>query len=328
MKLSLCHRRTIGISLAILLLLQLGCGARHHTPPPTEGVRRELGTIGIVSARFIPTIEFKGYAKGRGSGALRGGTFGALIVFGSTVQAMAPLAMFGPGILIIPLALAVPGGLLGALVGFDASESGKDVKAYEAAMKEAIAELRIQKRIRERTLTVAEQRTTHRFVFIEDAGPLAAPRVSPNVDLAGSPVTRTSPLTTSDVKPDYTPLATRGIDTVFELSVLKFGLIDGVFDVNPPLAVFMTLRVRLVSTKDNAVIYEDTFEYRGARYKLSVWAAESARLFETEIGRAYTALSEKVADDTFLTYRIPWLNDNYRTKRPKRVYDEVSDDDW
>ncbi len=65
-------RKSIVVWISIFFLMgQVGCAL---TPPPllSEEVRAQLGTIGVVSARFIPEAQFEAPTSGKGSGAAKG----------------------------------------------------------------------------------------------------------------------------------------------------------------------------------------------------------------------------------------------------------------
>jgi len=69
------------VSLSIVLLLfQTGCAARtphppQPPPPLSEEERARLGTIGIVSANFVPETRLFTLARGRVRGAAKGMAF-------------------------------------------------------------------------------------------------------------------------------------------------------------------------------------------------------------------------------------------------------------
>jgi hypothetical protein len=93
-----------------LLLTHFGCAiptkpyARPHDlpPPPSEDAMKQLGIVGIVSARFLPEYSFDILGKGRlsatGKGAATGaavGVFDGLVLTGATAIALPPLAEHG-----------------------------------------------------------------------------------------------------------------------------------------------------------------------------------------------------------------------------------------
>ena len=303
------QKTIIWLSVAALLSVQFGCAGapsvRYSQTPPTEEVRANFGTIGVVSARFQPRAEFKGYAKGPGSGALKGSVKGVLTVFDFLAQGeelgIALLIIFAP--VLLPSAV-----LVGALVGADEAEPAKTIRTYEAALKEAVAKLGTQEKLREQVIALMEERTIIDLVLLEDEGPIEPPPPPPRALEDGSDQllfedegpAAPSKAPGNDGAPDYTHLNERGINTVLEVSVLRFGLVDGALDVDPPLAVFMEIRARLVSTTDNIVLYDEDFVHRSAKQKLAVWAEDGARPFGEELATAYERLAYRAVDNIFL----------------------------
>ena len=103
----------------------------------------------------------------------------------------------------------------------------------------------------------------------------------------------------------YRLLAREGIDTILEISVLALGL-AGEWGVNSPLAVFMTVRTRLIQVVDDTALYDSTSKYRSTTdkfietHKFTEWAANNAQPFREELVRAYQSLARKIVEELFL----------------------------
>ncbi|MBI5236647.1 MAG: hypothetical protein HY886_10430 [Deltaproteobacteria bacterium] len=139
--------------------------------------------------------------------------------------------------------------------------------------------MRIQETMRERFLKAASEKTRFDFTVIEGYGPAA-----------------------EGALPDYRLIMARGakgIDTVHEITVRQFGL-KGTGQVQPDLALFMTLQARVVRTVDNAVLFNRTYDYHGDKHKFAEWAANDARLFKEEFDRCYQRMAEDMLRDVYI----------------------------
>ena len=256
-----------------LLVTQFGCATIPVPPPPlSEETRATLGTIGIVSARFIPEVKLQkprgkmsGFAAGAGEGALAVGGGGHCQGFGCVFA----LALIPVGALV--------GGISGAVKGVSAEEKKKAEDALEAALKQ----LKIQEALRNRILDIGRAKTTHNIILVEEGGPVS-----------------------SDEKVSYVWAKSKGIDTILEVNVMKFGL-NGPSEANPPLEFFMSIQIRLVKVTDGSVLYANKFHYVSFPHKFIDWAQDNARLFSEECDRAYQSLAEKTVEELFMLYDLP-----------------------
>lgn len=281
---SRASRGAIVISLSLAFLIgQWGCALVPQPPPPlpSEQMRAQFGTIGVVSARFIPEAEFRDPARGWAGGAGRGAALGA----GRTVGTAFEIGVHGRelGVLIMALgiALAPVGALVGSVVGGATAEPAAKVEEAEAALKNALAALKIQEGIRDRVLQVARDDARRRFVLLPELGP----------DSPGEEV-------------PYPSLASEGIDTVLEVSVPSLGL-AGEWTVNPPLTLVLAVRSRLIRVADGTVLDAHALAYRSEQRVLSEWGANNAQPFHDALDRAYQSLAEKIVEDLFLLYLPP-----------------------
>ncbi len=149
---TLLMRHPLIVSLSIMLLIgQAGCAHGPPTtvaPPPSEHVRGQLGTIGVVSGRFTPQ-DLDEPSSYQPSHAFLYPTdpdslYGALVVFG---------------------AILLVGGIV-ALVSALTEEN-------ETELEDALARVRIHEGLRDRVLQVAQDKTAHPFVLLTDQGPTA-----------------------------------------------------------------------------------------------------------------------------------------------------------
>lgn len=231
------------VILASLLLLtgQLGCasGPRVLPPPPSAQVRATLGTIGVVSVRLGPEATVESPTSGKGSGAAKGAAAG----FFHTAVGLGELwgfAIFPPAALVLG-GVVLTGGVVGGVYGAVAAEDAAKVQEAETALMSVLAAEKVQEAMRERVFQIARDQTRYRFVVLEGHSP-----------------------TSLDEGASYRSLASEGIDTILEISVPFVGL-GGESGINPPLAVVMTVRTRLVRVRDVAPTMKRLSDTRRAR---------------------------------------------------------------
>lgn len=261
-------RDTIITWVSIALLTgQISCATAPYTlpPPPSEQVRTQLGTIGVVSARFAPGMDFRMPVKGPASGAGRGAAQAMGGVLGSGGEL---------GVIALPLA-AVVGAIGGAAAAV--MEPIEGLEEAETALKAAVAELNIQQEMRERFLQVAREQTCLPLVLMEQ-GPSAV-----------------------DEEVAHRSLATEGIHTVLEISVLRLDLLGKWWEKDPLVALVMAVRTRLMNVPDGKKLYESSFEYRSGIFHFTEWGGDDAQLFRREVNRAYQRLAQDIVDVLFLS---------------------------
>lgn len=258
----------------VLLLLGQAGGAR-HTVPLSQEMRAELGTVAVISARFSPSTELRVPAKGRVAG--RGAARRALM--GMAVAAMGGIWCVGLSCG-VALALMPAGGLTGALIGAIhggvTAVPGATVEDGSAELRSAVAELDLQEALRDRVLRVAQAQTCHHLVFDIGNGPRAPKK-----------------------KVGYRLLAADGIQTVPEVSVLDFEL-NSPWQVNPELALVMSVQARLVRTSDGALLYDRTLDHRSMKRRFAAWAADGGGPFREERDDALRTLAGKIVAETLL----------------------------
>lgn len=275
---SLSAKLIVSCLFILLLFGQSGC-ANHQfkpyalPPPPSEAAREKFGTIGVASARFLPKAEMC-KPMGKGAGAAAGALEGA----GGMIEG--GLLSNDPYGLLLGVALAPVGVVVGSVVGAVKGVSSKHVKEAEDAINKAISELKIQATMKDYVLRAAQQKTEYHFVDLDAQGP-----------------------ETPERKIDYNFLATKGINTVLEITVPAFGLIGK--GINPPLAFFMILQTRLVRTTDGSVLYEQKLQYIRGQRTFTNWTANNAKPFKDEFHYCYQSLAEKVVEEVFLLYNLP-----------------------
>ena len=128
-------------------------------------------------------------------------------------------------------------------------------------------------------------------------------------------VTVTLPTTESrrtKERPTYRDAASHGVDTVAEVTLLRFGLQArsavssqsiwkvSVPEVDPPLGLWAEARLRLVTAADDTVLFETTYVHRSSRdAKLAEWGRDGAAEFRKARDEALDALARDVATGLF-----------------------------
>jgi len=268
------HGTRIGLGV-IFLLGQVGCASRPYMlpPPPSEQVRAQFGTVGVVVARFVPPTALQEPARGAIAGAGRGIAIGM-----AAGVAGASGTYLGSGILLLPII-----GLVGGIVGAATAPPAAAVEEAEATLRKAMTDVRegkVQEALRDRLVAVAQGHMRRRVVPLPAQEPSA-----------------------SDAPVSYRALTSEEIDTVLEVAVHQLGL-AGAWGPDPPLAVVLTVRTRLVRVVDGTDLYTNTLNYQSAPRKFTEWAANNAQPFRNELDQAYAILAEKIVEEVFLLYLL------------------------
>lgn len=252
------------------LIGQWGCATRRYTPPSplSEQVRADLGTIGVVSARFAPETQLEAPTSGKGSGAAKGAVKGFLGSIGVGLDNVHSSDSSG---LVLGIVLAPVFALGGAVYGTIAAESGQKVQEAQSTLNKAVADLNIPEAMRDRVFQIAQQETRYPLVLLTEQAPSGREAVF--------------------------------ADTILEVSVPRFGLEGG--GINPPLPLVVTAHARLVGVADGTEIYAAQWTYRSGTLKFVDWAANNAQPLRTDLERAVQTLAETIVEELFLLYRIP-----------------------
>jgi hypothetical protein len=271
-------------------LFQAGCAKRYapyFLPPPlSEEERERLGTIGIVSADFVPEPKFFTLARGRVKGAAEGMVFenskgagGPPIFFpsGNASAGMAPGASAGAAaaILLVPVVIYLIGSEIYRAATAIPAEKMKEI---ESNLKKTLTELKMQESLKESFFQTAKEQSAFNLVLVEEVGPK-----------------------TLEETLNYSNLKGKGIDTVIELSVVSIGF-EGKGGKDPLLSLLLDARTRVLSVSNGSVIYENKLEYRSAKQKFTEWISDEGKLFSEKLDRGYRTLSEKIVEELFLRY--------------------------
>lgn len=270
----------IGLS-SLLVLVPIGCATKE--PRLSQETRDQFGTVGIVMAQYAPDILFHMPAAGAMEGIGRGGIKGAK--WGSLVGA-SPLGTGYGGICAAPpatiycLALIGAGATIGsvpaAIYGALTAEDPQLVEETEVVLNQALDNLKIQETLREAILKESEKRTRNSWIILSEEGPK-----------------------TRDEKPDYLLLEKEGVNTILEARVESLGLVEPPFSEaglasDPPLAMFMTVQVRVIGTSNGEVLYEKPFQYKTGYRTYLEWAADHAKPFRDAVRTSFQSLGGEI----------------------------------
>ena len=280
----------------ILLFALGGCATIDDTPPvaatkiAVEGNSYDekafnskpetYGTIGLVSARFDPVIEFNDVRKGKDQGSLKGAMKGAQMgakpgqwLMKNCTGNVGCVYVWALGGELTAVG-AVVGAIVGGVAGAITADSEKTVQEKEARAKAVLAELKSQEAMRDRVERYANKRGGPMFVKLSDAGP-------------------TSPYEEAS----YQSLAPQKIDAVLEITVTSLGMHaadNNKEDIDPPLAVFIKARTRLVQTKNNTVVHDRPYIFESEARTFSEWNADNGRLTAESLTQGYQQIAEQV----------------------------------
>jgi hypothetical protein len=256
-------------------------GCAHMPKPPSEEMRAQFGTIGIVSATSNPKIQFHPeFAKGRLSGAGIG--FSAGLGVGVLYGAVSGAAASTPsGGFLIPFLAAggaaiggVIGGVYGGIAGAVNAVPKKEAQRIEATAKNAFDGIDIQKTMAASVSKNSLELPDYAFVLLGEEDLIISPPY------------------------DFSFLNERGIDTVLELNAKSGGFKEGK-GKDPFIAFFIKVHTRLIRTSDGKEIYSKEFEYKSSKYRSAEWFDTDARLLREEIDICFKELPKQIVEELF-----------------------------
>lgn len=256
------NRAAVSWLILTLLIGQWGCA----TAPKrlSEQDLAPLKTIGVASARLVPTPMLDVPAKGAGAGAGRGAMIGTAGMVEAGPRSGSPLALVA--IALTPVAAAV-----GAVVGAAKAESAAKVEDSEATLRAALDGARLQETLKDRFLEAAQGRTRLSFIPLPPQPPTSRFEQGAHETLGGE-----------------------GIAAILEIGV--FVHLQALGSINPPFALIAVARTRLTRAADGSEIHVQTFRYESKKHKFTEWAAGDANLLRRELDTAATTLSKRIVD--------------------------------
>jgi hypothetical protein len=267
----------------LLLSLIVHAGCAHKPPSPAKAAPTPVDSIGIVYAMFLPEVVLDLPAKGRVDGAVRGAgrgflkwaevplRVGAEVLRGCNGKECGYVAI---GFLAMSAATGAVGAVVGGIHGSIWAIPGKEAGRMEKAIR-YLADLKIQETMWHRVHDAAMDHTAYRILPLPESGPDAPDNVA-----------------------DYREFAGAGVDSVMEVSVLSVGFKGERWGRNPPLSVFLQVRVRRYRTMDGtiAIQEEKEFRYRSEERFFSEWMADGAARMDWEFQKGYRMLAGEIVE--------------------------------
>lgn len=91
-------------------------------------------------------------------------------------------------------------------------------------------------------------------------------------------------------------------DSVLQLNVVGAGL-TGSTNKGAPLAMFLRIHVRLLDSKNGALLYERTFVQSSGAYSFNVWGANGGRLLRNHLPVISGIIAQNIIAEVFLSHR-------------------------
>jgi hypothetical protein len=274
----------------IFMLGQWGCVTQ---PPalPTE-LRAQLGTIGIVSAKYTPEPDFEGpgtgfiehtsgvwegVKSGAKEGAYKGGSVGSYVL----EYTQEYHGFWHPGALLLALVSSVVGATVGTIAGGlggmtmgminpQDSNPRADQAVVRQTLDKYLQKMGMQERIRKDMVAFARQNTSHQVRELDKEGPTQRGR-----------------------EVSYQKLKEQNLDTVLEVSVLSLGL-EGTSAFDPEFSIFMVVKADLRRVEDDALLYRTTLTHTSQSLPYEEWAGNNVYAFQRALNEGYRDLAEQV----------------------------------
>ena len=221
--------RTLAVISIVLVIFSSG-GCEFFRQPVTEDIRAKFGKkIGVVSSKSIPVVDIELPAEGTGEGIGRGIIHGAGEGFSSTFSVGCGITQ-GYCVLWLWFQLAAMavgttvGGIIGGIHGAVTAEDAITVEQVEVGLHKVLTDLDMQEALKQQVIFEGRsQKTSYDFIDLHPS--------TFSQELAGSHQ-KSSPR--------------NAVDTVMEVGIETIGLDGPDWEVNPPLAILMTARIRMV----------------------------------------------------------------------------------
>ena len=251
--------------------------------PPSEEMRAQFGTIGIVSAASNPKIQFHPeFAKGRLSGVGKGAGIGtgAGAIYGlSLIPPTGSCRGYSCGAVVILAATsaaigAVVGGIVGGITGAVNAVPKEEANRIEATAKNAFDGIIIQKKMATSIFNNTLEFADYTFILLDQDDFIVPAQY------------------------DFSFFREKGIHTILELNVKEGGFKEGRGE-NPLIAFFMKVHTRLIQTMDGKEIYSREFEYKSSIHPSSDWLDANARLLQDEIDHCFKEFPKQIVEELF-----------------------------
>ena len=277
------HRQfTVGLLAAVLLVG--GCARTNvwDNLALSAGLNQARMVVGVTASRHLYAGEeveptFQVPTSRRIAAAMRGiENGGGFVVHAGLIMGQKLGHPLGAYPFMASLFLWPVGSIVGAIHGAVSEKSAREtrplrtVESAQALFRNALDNQKIEEVIRDRIVQFAQEETGHVFKALPH-DTFSAEKVS----YKGNPENQRA-------------LAEHGIDAILDLHITRFGLAGE--EANDP-RVSLEMQFRILRFVQGMPFYSGEWEYRGERRRLSVWAANGARLFREELDRVAQSLA-------------------------------------
>ncbi len=174
------------------------------------------------------------------------------------------------GFLAVATATGAVGAVVGGVHGAIEAMPFREARRMEEAT-EGLANLRIQETLADRVLESATEIEACRYVILPDA-------------------TWSAP----EGEVDYRSCTGKGFDSILEIGVISIGFKGTQWGSDPPLTVFLAVRVRRYRGSDGTLLGVVNLFHEGNERKFAEWMADGAALAEEEFERGYTEIAGRI----------------------------------
>lgn len=273
--------------IAIVALLAVVCGPQgcsmYRFMGPSEEVRAQFGTIGVLAYPFDPDTAMQNLPAGVLAEAWRGAGTGLLKVGSIADGAPSTPAEAGAVYLAIMLVLIPPAIIAGTVDGVMNAESQQTIDRARTVLRHQLARLNFKMRetLIDHFLREARARTNYDLVVYEQ-----------NRTVYAGNATRAN-----------TPMRA-GVDSVLELTLESVDLVGGVIH-HPNFALAISCRVKVTAVTDGAVLYEATFPYEMyGDHSLEEWVANDGEILAEEWHRGINTIARDIVNELLVYYPL------------------------
>ncbi len=256
------ERRSYFVIYVLLLLGQVGCaGVGVHVSGLrlSDEMKARFGTIGVVSARYAPQVNYGWLPKGPAAGAAAGAWVGSH----GNLLSLLTLPYF-------------------TIVGAVTARPAEEVERGEAALKSTFADTKIQDAVRDYLIELARAQTGGSLVVVSGHGPFA-PSEEPDY----------RPLANEGIR----TVLELSVLTVSLYSTSSFGEMLRSFS-NPSFRLRTRVLARFVTVENGTELSHLSFWYSGrTEHKFAEWAENDAERFRQELNFAAKALAAEIVND-------------------------------
>lgn len=261
---------------ALLSVILVASCTQTKFPPPSPGLRSQLGPTAVVAMPAKPALDLGSKpVSGSGAGALlgagEGASAGLVVAAGGCGTADSLSCAIG---LVLGAAVAVVAAPVGAVAGAISAHSAEEVRLADANLHTALtnAQTTATSELRDRVVAAAHGLAPYRITAYSPTSGSAPPGI-----LAGT-----------------------GFNTRLEIAVsaLKLAVVG---KIDPNATLVIVAEGRFVHVASGAELYRRTWAYLGRTQGYFKEAGENAQLMRADIDAGLDKLAGKIVSDLFVS---------------------------